>query len=1156
MIKSESNNTFNDGLMMDLNPLMTPNNVMTNCLNGTLVTFNGNEYMLQNDMGNGRVETAYLPEGYIPMGTCELGGIIYIVSYNPLQGTCQVGSFPSPERNITSDERDTTSVTLTNDDFQWEGSQNGAGVYYLKKDLDSTLQFYPGDKFVVYSSNVSVNSEKLNRLSKDKTRETLRLSLGTVTSDGKLVIFNSETLKQFNDGEGEYHIKEHNTGNNFEKVDLDGYRSLVTQPYNIFNSKISGTLVLVAELVQFNSFSVGVKHHFEENEDSKKYNPIATLGMSGDYEYVPYGIQKKFFLLDENGNEVAHSESDFKLSEEARTEHEITMNLFSNEETILDKVIADDPKYFDSPERKVYTLNYELTPCMIWGPIKHLTVKGSIALNMVGSGYIGMSAWKYYNSDTKCNLTWGLEVYEKEGQEVDRVEMEFTRLTSETTSETISYKINKKNSYHGTFYELIPLDYNYYKFRDSQGNEGQLQSNTLYLVKTSVYYVDEVDPKEFYRWLYTNTVFNGHFYETLDYKILPLDMFKTKLDLSYDIRTETESNQYTGLIKAEKTEDFSAFENKRSLSAIKTYRKNIATCTAKILLENTFDTFRLHTNKNSLQLSLEKDQNPLIVESKIKYTDKEDADMNIILSNEVLKTFSNESLPNNATVLESHEDDFIGNSENPPKYGNSFKVETSDISPNYDDSSDSFTFNLEYDLVTIAKAYSKMDSKKCSSKGKVQPLAYDNETFSEYNLEYNNGKWYPKLLGCFGFRERESQKGRAYVGYLNESGLTNFQFAEANDIDFNWTGDPNIIECEKKSNWNNTLVFVSHHASKIKGSGQVWNDRAKAKPSRKNGFDTASWNLSTDSRSDPTENVVFVLMKSNVDDYYYPLNCARKSRTGSTDDVGAYNAYIGENWKEFYNHVATVLNNLYRFVDEVTIKSYFLPNYIYYGDDYTYTTSILLTASLNEGDKGTVQLVIDNLYFVDINEEIIEKFTSGLTPEQIEDLTPNVSTTVTDTIKRTQTITNTIKDTTSGVTLRNLYLDQQVEDLGIIICGYDGKDSGKTIPSTSLNKRSIYWVNNGEVETATKFKPIILNYSGGKNSELTVTAPSSPTYLYETNGNVMNISKDYILNDNGLIIAKDPPKSELTVIRYGYDDKGSVYGYLKRGLSPDYEFWQ
>ena len=67
MKKAQTTNTFTDGLIMDLNPLVTPNTVMSNALNATLITMNGNEYSLQNDMGNGRVETAYLPEGYVPL---------------------------------------------------------------------------------------------------------------------------------------------------------------------------------------------------------------------------------------------------------------------------------------------------------------------------------------------------------------------------------------------------------------------------------------------------------------------------------------------------------------------------------------------------------------------------------------------------------------------------------------------------------------------------------------------------------------------------------------------------------------------------------------------------------------------------------------------------------------------------------------------------------------------------------------------------------------------------------------------------------------------------------------------------------------------------------------------------------------------------------
>ena len=70
-------NTFGEGLIMDFAPDNTPNTSLSNALNATLLTYNGNEMSLQNDMGNGRVESAYLPEGYIPVGVCEFGDIIY-----------------------------------------------------------------------------------------------------------------------------------------------------------------------------------------------------------------------------------------------------------------------------------------------------------------------------------------------------------------------------------------------------------------------------------------------------------------------------------------------------------------------------------------------------------------------------------------------------------------------------------------------------------------------------------------------------------------------------------------------------------------------------------------------------------------------------------------------------------------------------------------------------------------------------------------------------------------------------------------------------------------------------------------------------------------------------------------------------------------------
>ena len=149
-------NTFNGGLVMDLAPDTTPNEVLTSALNATLVTFNGNELQLQNDMGNGRVETARLPEGYIPVGTCEFGDIIYIVSYNPLTNKSQIGCFPSPERNISSEEIGSTNQTLTSSDFQEiqkvmlpTGELKATSV----KKIIYNNKLNPGDKFIIYDKN-------------------------------------------------------------------------------------------------------------------------------------------------------------------------------------------------------------------------------------------------------------------------------------------------------------------------------------------------------------------------------------------------------------------------------------------------------------------------------------------------------------------------------------------------------------------------------------------------------------------------------------------------------------------------------------------------------------------------------------------------------------------------------------------------------------------------------------------------------------------------------------------------------------------------------------------------------------------------------------------------------------------------------------------
>lgn len=269
-------NTFGDGLLMDLAPDNTQATCLSNALNATLVTMNGNELSLQNDMGNGRVETAYLPEGYVPVGTCEFGDIIYIVSYNPLTNKSQIGCFPSPERNISSEEMGDQKQTLSMADFIKDGKVVTSSVKKIlcSKDLN------PGDKFIVYSDNLEDSNTVITDYG--NTSETLytfpkemRISLVAIEDNGKINYLDS-TLKWYGSGNNTYYINK--GAENGNKPDLDSYRNLLNSGYSVFQSKVSGKLAILAELERIDSFDC-------------TYNVYKTgENVIGNIEYINYSI--------------------------------------------------------------------------------------------------------------------------------------------------------------------------------------------------------------------------------------------------------------------------------------------------------------------------------------------------------------------------------------------------------------------------------------------------------------------------------------------------------------------------------------------------------------------------------------------------------------------------------------------------------------------------------------------------------------------------------------------------------------------------------------------------------------------------------------------------------------------------------------------------
>lgn len=288
----KTTNRFTKGLVMDFSPENTKNELLTNALNATLLTFNGNELSLQNDMGNGRVETAFLPEGYMPVGTCEYGGIIYIVSYNPLENKSQIGCFPSPERNISQDELGIEQQVLFKDLFQnfdSDGNPDASGL--IKNNSQYVLlrndPLNPGDKFII-SANKEIYDEKLADLWVDKDNRyyqgsvdnpkefellknpIIALNIVSIEDSGKIIYLNSTVRKYegsknytFNDKQYtdtfQYHIlgtMEQSDGVYNQKVDIDNYRNVLSSGYNVFKAKTSGKLAILAELIMIDSYSV------------------------------------------------------------------------------------------------------------------------------------------------------------------------------------------------------------------------------------------------------------------------------------------------------------------------------------------------------------------------------------------------------------------------------------------------------------------------------------------------------------------------------------------------------------------------------------------------------------------------------------------------------------------------------------------------------------------------------------------------------------------------------------------------------------------------------------------------------------------------------------------------------------------------------------
>ena len=313
-------NTFGEGLIMDFAPDNTPNTSLSNALNATLLTYNGNEMSLQNDMGNGRVESAYLPEGYIPVGVCEFGDIIYIASYNPLINKSQIGCFPSPERNISNKEISDLNTTFSSDELAKKGTIVNSNI---KKIIFGNKNIGPGDKFIISWGQAGLNNKNFisnfgNTLQSFAEGESywpklVKVHIVSIQDDGKLIYLDNDVqwypTNTRNINEEQYEDPKSDINNSFpisteEFLDKDGtmkdlhnldeYRHALNCQYSVFQQKVSGKLGILLELESINNFNCGHKI-FRRNSPTE--GEVFDIYFSASWDTDNYNINPSGIII-------------------------------------------------------------------------------------------------------------------------------------------------------------------------------------------------------------------------------------------------------------------------------------------------------------------------------------------------------------------------------------------------------------------------------------------------------------------------------------------------------------------------------------------------------------------------------------------------------------------------------------------------------------------------------------------------------------------------------------------------------------------------------------------------------------------------------------------------------------------------------------------
>lgn len=503
-MRKEAVNTFGEGLVMDLHPLTTPNNVLTNCLNGTIITYNGNEFVLQNDMGNGEVHTAYLDKGYVPVGMKEHGGIIYVVAHNPITGKGQIGSFPSPQQLYEGEDLNVAPIHFDFSNFvEMRGSIPFIKLEYFKQKLfqvnnsEEVKIFHPGDRFVIVTDFIA--SEIREAINKG----VVKLRLGVINSSGNIDYIDENNLKLYSNGLWIYE------SSNEEMADIIRSKEIV----QVFSAKSSGALILVIELKTFDTFNLIRKYSCDDSN-------LISVKFIGETTGVYTGTTEK------NSSEIGLLESTDSVVRSS-----ITKSGRTGKQT------------------------YKIMPACPYGVLERMAKIGTIDFDAIRANAESLSEWRFYVTDTYLKIGWGYDYYNmNENSDITKIEFTFISVTNSADASRVQtlggeYKYTvSKEYYNGSFEEIILFD------------SKTIRKNWVYIVRIDRY-VGSTKKDIGYKLVYTGGYFNDVFGETPDFSALPSGSNREKIQLTvkHEINANVKKNNETLAIKVH---DATSFTNK------------------------------------------------------------------------------------------------------------------------------------------------------------------------------------------------------------------------------------------------------------------------------------------------------------------------------------------------------------------------------------------------------------------------------------------------------------------------------------------------------------------------------------------------------------------------------------------------------------------